>query len=55
MSVLEHILFQTRARPSGKNRWIGHCPAHEDREPSLSIRSCQELCVRVCVRGAYRS
>jgi len=38
MSVLEHILFQTRARPSGKNRWIGHCPAHEDREPSLSIR-----------------
>ncbi|BBL92754.1 hypothetical protein TthHC11_02880 [Thermus thermophilus] len=35
--VLEHILWATRARPSGPGRWVGHCPAHEDRDPSLSI------------------
>lgn len=40
--VLEHILWATRARPSGQGRWIGHCPAHEDRDPSLSIRLSPE-------------
>lgn len=40
--VLEHILWATRARPSGPGRWVGHCPAHEDRSPSLSIRETHE-------------
>lgn len=40
--VLEHILWATRARPSGPGRWVGHCPAHEDRDPSLSIRLTPE-------------
>ncbi len=26
------------ARPAGPNRWTAHCPAHDDRKPSLSIR-----------------
>ena len=26
------------ARPAGLNRWTAHCPAHDDRKPSLSIR-----------------
>ncbi|MDW8356793.1 toprim domain-containing protein [Thermus sp.] len=38
MTALEHILYHTRARPSGPGRWQGLCPAHEDRTPSLSIR-----------------
>ena len=25
------------ARPAGLNRWTAHCPAHDDRKPSLSI------------------
>lgn len=41
-SVLDHILFATRARPSGPGRWQGLCPAHEDRTPSLSIRLTPE-------------
>ena len=40
--VLEHILWATRARPSGRDQWTGHCPAHEDRDPSLSIRLSPE-------------
>lgn len=42
MKALEHILWHTRARPSGPNRWQGLCPAHEDRSPSLSIRLTPE-------------
>ncbi len=26
------------ARPAGPNRWTAHCPAHDDRKPSLSIK-----------------
>lgn len=37
MGALEAILEATRARPAGRGRWVGHCPAHEDRTPSLSI------------------
>lgn len=40
--VLEHILWATRARPSGRDQWTGHCLAHEDRDPSLSIRLTPE-------------
>lgn len=40
--MLDHILFATRARPSGPGRWQGLCPAHEDRTPSLSIRLTPE-------------
>lgn len=41
-NALEAILEATRARPSGRDRWTGHCPAHEDRDPSLSIRVASE-------------
>ena len=31
LNRLDHV------RPSGKDRWTARCPAHEDRDPSLSI------------------
>lgn len=34
--TLKLILTQTRAKKQG-NGWKGHCPAHKDRSPSLSI------------------
>jgi hypothetical protein len=36
-----------KARKSGSN-WIAHCPAHDDREPSLSIREANDGKVLVC-------
>jgi len=27
-----------KVRQTGSNRWMARCPAHEDRDPSLSIR-----------------
>lgn len=36
--TLQDILTATRAKPNqGGNGWKGHCPAHKDRSPSLSI------------------
>lgn len=36
--TLNQILILTRAKPNqGGNGWKGHCPAHKDRTPSLSI------------------
>lgn len=36
--VLAHILAKTKAKPNqGGNGWKGHCPAHSDHTPSLSI------------------
>lgn len=36
--TLNNILALTRAKPNkGGNGWKGHCPAHKDRTPSLSI------------------
>jgi hypothetical protein len=29
-------------RPTGRDRWIARCPAHEDRRPSLSVRELDD-------------
>jgi hypothetical protein len=29
-------------RPTGALRWIGRCPAHDDRRPSLSVRELDD-------------
>ena len=34
----ERLLWRLEAaRPAGDGKWIARCPAHEDRDPSLSI------------------
>lgn len=33
----EAVTHLLHARPTGRGRWTAHCPAHEDRSPSLSI------------------
>ena len=30
------------ARPTGHNRWLAKCPAHQDRRPSLSVRELDD-------------
>lgn len=33
----ETLAARLDARPTGEGRWLGRCPAHDDRSPSLSI------------------
>jgi hypothetical protein len=43
----ETIARALKGRKSGSN-WIAHCPAHDDREPSLSIREANDGKILVC-------
>ena len=39
-------------RTTGVNRWIAHCPSHQDRRPSLSLRELEDGRVLVhCFAG----
>lgn len=38
-------------RPTGTGRWLAHCPAHEDRSPSLSIRDVGDRVLVHCFGG----
>lgn len=31
-----------KARPTGRGTWIACCPAHEDKNPSMTIRECDD-------------
>jgi hypothetical protein len=37
MAALDLVERLEYVRPVGKDRWFARCPAHEDRDPSLSI------------------
>jgi hypothetical protein len=36
-----------RVKQTGQGRWLARCPAHEDRNPSLSIRELEDGCILV--------
>jgi len=38
-------------RQRGNNRWIALCPAHEDKDPSLTIRQAQDRVLVHCWAG----
>lgn len=38
-------------RQSGPDRWIARCPAHDDRDPSLSIRDAGDRVLLKCHAG----
>jgi len=38
-------------RPVGANRWLARCPAHQDRSPSLSIRTAGARTLFHCHAG----
>ena len=48
MSADDLISRLDKARPNGDGKWIACCPAHEDRDPSLSISELKDG--RVLVR-----
>ena len=40
---IDNILGRlTRVKPSGKGRWNACCPSHQDKSPSLSVRSLDD-------------
>lgn len=52
MPNIENLLNRLpSARPSGKNRWMAKCPAHEDRSPSLLISDNGEKLGIHCFAG----
>jgi len=55
MRGLEGILARTGAKRVGDNKWIGHCPAHADEHPSLSITQSNGKVLLHCFAGCeYR-
>jgi len=43
MSAAARVLERLqRVKQTGPGRWLGNCPAHEDRSPSLSIRELDD-------------
>jgi hypothetical protein len=49
MNALEHILTLTEAKPTGQDKYIGHCPAHgSKRHRDLSIKLTSERILLHC-------
>ena len=44
-----------RPKPAGEGTWQAHCPAHDDRSPSLSIREAEDGRVLLHDFGAVRA
>ncbi len=42
---------QDGVRQSGPDRWIARCPAHDDRDPSLSVRDAGDRVLVHCHAG----
>ena len=40
-------------RPVGANRWLARCPAHQDRSPSLAIRTAGARTLIHCFAGCH--
>ncbi len=52
ISALDQILTATQAKPSGSNKWFGHCPAHGSKNhPDLSIRVTNDRILAHCFCG----
>lgn len=41
-----------KVKPTGRGTWLGCCPAHDDRSPSMTVRECEDGRVLVhCFAG----
>lgn len=49
MNAIEHILTMTEAKPTGQDKYLGHCPAHgSKRHRDLSIKLTSERILLHC-------
>ncbi len=51
MSVDTLLSRLDRVRPTGKDRWIACCPAHDDKSPSLAVTIKDEKILLHCFSG----
>jgi hypothetical protein len=42
MSAQDLLAKLHKARKTGRENWIACCPAHEDKNPSMTIRECDD-------------
>lgn len=51
MSVDTLLSRLDRVKPTGKDRWIARCPAHDDKSPSLAVTVKDEKVLVHCFGG----
>ena len=50
--MIENLLSKLRkVKPTGSNRWIACCPAHDDKTPSLAIKNDDGKILLKCFAG----
>jgi DNA primase len=42
---IEEIIELTHARKTGPDKWVGHCPVHDDANPSMTIERGEKQAV----------
>ena len=52
-SVDEFLGLLEKVKPSGKDRWMALCPAHNDRTPSLSVTALPDKILVSCQAGCH--
>jgi len=52
-SVDEFLALLEKVKPSGKDRWMALCPAHNDRNPSLSVTALPDKILVSCQAGCH--
>ena len=56
MNAAETLLGRLESvKPTGPDRWLALCPAHDDRKPSLSIRRADDRALIHCWAGCEAS
>lgn len=52
-SVSEFLELLSGVKSTGKDRWMALCPAHNDREPSLSVKALPDKILVSCQAGCH--
>jgi len=51
MTIDDFLSRLQQVKPTGRDQWSANCPAHEDRNPSLSVRQSGGKILAHCFRG----
>jgi hypothetical protein len=51
MSAVQLLTRLEKIKRTGQGRWLGRCPAHDDRSPSLAVRELDDGVLLHCFAG----